>query len=349
MRPVSILTGPETYLDHLGVLSALLEIPLIVTEEKTFQLAKEYYPDIPVSLQPLEALTLEYLATHFDVIFETGKFWAIELKPFFELLFRKTMRFVYCPHGNSDKGHSVRNHPLQDISLIYGDHLRDLATQTGAEENIHRFARTGNYRYAYYNERRSFYDKLAEEKIFSRFKREKPIILYAPTWQDKENPTSFFLAIDRFIEELSSSFNLLIKLHPFLVEDFLPHVLSVLGKYETHPSAQFLTDFPPIYPLLSRTAVYVGDYSSIGYDFLSFDRPLYFLQPKKGKFVSPLRGCGLELPEKENWAEFIQETLKEQESNEARKKVYAYAFGEELPSEEIRANILRALTVSKSD
>ena len=32
-RKVAILTGPDTYLDHVGVLSQILQIPLIVTEE----------------------------------------------------------------------------------------------------------------------------------------------------------------------------------------------------------------------------------------------------------------------------------------------------------------------------
>ncbi len=323
-RSVSILTGPETYLDHLGVLSSVLEIPLIVTEDKTFQAAKTFYPDIDVELKYFDELSLEYLASRFDLIFETGKFWAAELKPFLELLFRKKMRFVFCPHGNSDKGHSLQNHVNQDISLVYGDHLHDLLKQNGAAHQISHFVRTGNYRYPYYLRHRAFCDALAEERVFKHFQSERPIILYAPSWQDRENPTSFFSQTDRLIEELSFSYNLLIKLHPFLVEDRPAQVLQIQGRYENHPSVQFLTDFPPIYPLLARCSLYLGDYSSIGYDFLAFDRPLYFLNAEN---QSPLNTCGLVVPADRNINEFLNETCNKDFSDK-RKKIYKYAFGE---------------------
>ena len=273
MRHVAILTGPDTHLDHLGVLSSVLKIPLVVTDEKNLQIAQQMYPDLDVRLHGLDELSLDHLASNYDVIFETGKFFAAELKPFIELLFRKKMHFVFCPHGNSDKGHSLKNHVEQDISLVYGDHICDLLKETGAAEKIRRTIRTGNYRYPYYLKHQPFFD-IGAGKSVQPFQENKPIILYAPTWNDKENPTSFFLETDRIIEELSSSYNLLIKLHPFLIEDHPAHTYRMMARYENHPAALFLTDFPPIYPLLSRCALYLGDYSSIGYDFLAFDRPL---------------------------------------------------------------------------
>ncbi len=332
---VSILTGPETYLDHLGVLSSVLGIPLIVTEDKTFEAAKTFYPDIDVELKYFDELTLEYLASQFDVIFETGKFWAADLKPFLELLFGKKMRFVFCPHGNSDKGHSLQNHVNQDISLVYGDHLHDLLKQNGAANQIKHFVKTGNYRYPYYLRHRAFYDALAEERVFKHFQSEKPIILYAPSWQDRENPTSFFTQTDRLIKELSPSYHLLIKLHPFLVEDRPAEVLRIQGRYENHPSVQFLTDFPPIYPLLARCSLYLGDYSSIGYDFLAFDKPLYFLNSGSH---SPLHTCGLAVPEERNINEFLNET-RNKDFSEQRKKIYYYAFGEDRSTVDIISEI----------
>ena len=296
-RSVAIITGPQTHLDHLGILSAELKIPLIVTEEETFQLGKRFYPDLDIHLKGLDELSIEYLAQNFDVIFETGKFWAVELGPFFELLFRKKMRFVFCPHGNSDKGHSLQNHVDQDISLVYGDHLYDHLKKTGAVKKIRHILKTGNYRYPYYLRHRLFYDTLTDKIVFQRFQNSKPSILYAPTWHDEENPTSFFSATDALIEQLSSSFNLIIKLHPFLADRHPADVYRILSRYENHPSTLFLTHFPPIYPLLSRCALYLGDYSSIGYDFLKLNKPLYFLNPKKTLDPSPLHTCGLQIPE----------------------------------------------------
>lgn len=345
MRKVAILTGPDTHLDHLGVLSSLLKIPLIVTEEKNLLAAQQFYPDLNAELKGLDELTLEYLAEHYDAIFETGKFFAAEMRPMLELLLRKKMRFVFCPHGNSDKGHSLGDHVQQDISLVYGQHLNDLLEHTGAAKKISHIVRTGNYRYPYYRRHQAFFDALAQERVFSHFHEDKPIILYAPTWSDKENPTSFFSAIDRLIDELAPTFHLLIKLHPFLIEDHPASVFQVMARYEKHPSALFLNDFPPIYPLLARAALYLGDYSSIGYDFLAFDRPLYFLNPRKSATLSPLHACGLEIPTQGALKAFLAATLEETQHrfSEQRKKTYAYAFGEEMPVEKMTTAIFETI------
>jgi hypothetical protein len=347
MRSVAIITGPETHLDHLGVLSAILGIPLIVTEEKTFRLAKQFYPDLNVSLCDLSDLSIEFLAKNYDVIFQTGKFWAAELRPFMELLFRKKMRFVFCPHGNSDKGHSLQNHVEQDVSLVYGDHLLNLLKQTGATQKISHIVRTGNYRYPYYLRYRLFYDSLAEKIVFSRFETSKPILLYAPTWNNQENPTSFFSITDVLIEELSPSFNIVIKLHPFLIEDRPAEVFQIMSHYENHPSTVILDNFPPIYPLLARCNLYLGDYSSIGYDFLVFNQPLYFFNPKKLSSSSLLHSCGLELPEnlKGRLNQFFIETLElnKKHYSSQRKKIYFHAFGEELDPESIKSSIFKKL------
>jgi hypothetical protein len=348
MRSIAIITGPETYLDHLGVLSSILNIPLIVTEEKLFYLAKQFYPDLDVVLYDLSDLTMEFLAQNYDVIFQTGKFWAAELGPLMELLFQKKMRFVFCPHGNSDKGHSLQNHIEQDVFLIYGDHLFDLLQQTGAAQKIRHIVKTGNYRYPYYLRHRCFYDKVAEEIVFSRFEKAKPTLLYAPTWNDKENPTSFFSATGALIEELSSSFNIIIKLHPFLIEDHPAKVFQIISHYENHSSVVILDNFPPIYPLLKRCSLYLGDYSSIGYDFLIYDKPLYFFNPKKTSSSSPLHSCGLEVPEnvKGRWNAFFTQTLEFNRKNYSskRKELYYYAFGEELSPESIQSTIFKKLT-----
>jgi hypothetical protein len=343
MRAVALLTGPSTHLDHLGVLSTLLKIPLIVTEEKHYRLAQEYYPDLKAELKGLRELSLEHLAFHYDMIFETGKSFAAELTPLLQHCFQKTMRFVFCPHGNSDKGHSQLQHLTQDISLIYGDHLRDLLTQNGAAAHTRHLVRTGNYRYTYYLRHKKFFDILAEEKVFCQLPCNKPTLLYAPTWSNSENPTSFFTATHRLIQELCGTYNLLIKLHPLLIESEPARALHIMARYEAHPSVLFLNDFPPIYPLLSRCALYLGDYSSIGYDFLAFDRPLYFLTPQKSSSPSPLHTCGLEIPLKEDIDihHFITSTLESSRQGfaEQRKKIYRYAFGEEVAFETIKKEI----------
>jgi teichoic acid glycerol-phosphate primase len=107
----------------------------------------------------------------------------------------------------------------------------------------------------------------------------------------------------------------------------------------------FLDDFPPVYPLLALSDAYLGDFSSIGYDFLRFDRPMYFFNPSKtaletdrGRF---LHRCGLEIPPQENAFDFIARTWEQNRSHFApiRQQIYAYAFGQERTLTEVREAI----------
>lgn len=309
MRAVAILSGVSTHLDHLGVLSAILEIPLIVTDEKTYQLAKRYYPFCAVQLCEPSDLSLEYLAQSYDVIFETGHFFRAELAPALQLLYGKQMRFVYCPHGYSDKSTEGK----QDIALVYSE--------------------TGNYRLPFYLQHKAFYDARVNEVI--RFKKRLPIALYAPTWHARETPSSFLSSTQAIIEELGGDLNLIIKPHPYLFEQYPAQVIAVMGRYENHPSVHFLTDFPPIYPLLDKCAFYIGDYSSIGYDFLAYDRPLFFL-PSDGPMTA-LHQCGTCVHS------LKQLLISEDTFSEARRKLYAQVFGEEKPFDVLRKAIYSSL------
>jgi teichoic acid glycerol-phosphate primase len=345
-RSIAITTGPDTYLDHLGVICYIMQIPLIVTEEQTYQSALRFYPQIEVIKKEYADLTLDFLANEYDSIFESGKFWASELAPLLKLFFQKEMRFIFCPHGNSDKGYSSKSHMQQDISLVYGSHMLDLLRKTGAIHFIHNVIITGNYRYPFYRKYQPFYDNLIHDHVLHRLSKKKP-----PTWQDGENPTSFFIACEQIIQELSKDFNLIIKLHPFLEEFHPAQTHAVLDKYETVQDVVLLSHFPAIYPLLHCSDLYLGDFSSIGYDFLAFDKPMYFFNPlaknnsnEQGYF---LHQCGLEVPMSESTSlrAFIQSTLEinRTQKSSLRKSIYQYAFGDEQPFSTIQQTILNAM------
>ena len=120
-------------------------------------------------------------------------------------------------------------------------------------------------------------------------------------------------------------------------------------RYENHPHAQFIIDFPPVYPLLAQCACYIGDYSSIGYDFLAFDRPLFFLPSGKptSAYHSPLYACGkVILPEDlPHLRHIVHEHLQQAEDPYARfrQETYLYAFGQEKAFETLREDIFKAL------
>lgn len=337
MRAAAICTGPYTHLDHLGVLATLFAVPLIVTDPKNHSLAKTFYPEATVRFMEKAELTLDFLAQNFDQLFVCGKYFCLEIQPFLELLHKKRMRIILCPHGNSDKGMSDTNPPDQDIMLIYGEQMRALLEKTGALEKIQKTVTTGNYRYPFYRKNKAFYDALAKEQIFRLFDKKKETIIYAPTWSNAENPTCFYASCQQLIEQLSPFYNLLIKLHPFIEEKEPAHLIHLQEKYAKLSNVLFVTDFPAIYPLLAASSLYIGDFSSVGYDFLAFDRPLYFFNPA-GEQATLIHEAGLNM--KGDLLRFLKETLPQNKKNSARQKIYRHAFGEERSPNLIKEEIL---------
>lgn len=322
MREVAILTGPSTHLDHLGVLADYLGIPLIVTDLKTYELATLYYPMWNTHYVPMEDLNGAFLSEQFDLIFESGKSFAIELDAILETIYRKPMRYVFVPHGHSDKGHSLKQHLAQDIHLVYGNHMIDLMNQNGSLSKVSYIILTGNYRYSFYEKNKQFYSNIIKNQL--NLDSRKKVILYAPTWIDGENPSCFFEVVEILAASLLN-YNFLIKIHPFLEQKFPVEILLL----KQNCNAIWVDDLPIIYPLLEQVDLFIGDYSSIGYDFLMFNRPLYFL---KG---SPPASCllheaGMELPTDEDIEAFIGRTLEENRRTyeEKRKAIKSYVFGE---------------------
>ena len=203
---------------------------------------------------------------------------------------------------------------------------------------------TGNYRRLFFQEHQAFYQPLAEKEVFSTLDRSKKTIFYSPTWGSEEDPTSFFEECAALIEQKPPTFNLLIKLHPYLFERNPAQTFAIVERYKERPQVLFLENFPPIYPLLSLADVYLGDFSSIGYDFLSFDRPMYFFNQSesRGNFLHRV-GMTVSTKEKGNVFAFIEKTLEQnqREFATARKEMYEYAFGKEKPFSDLRRDIFK--------
>ncbi len=154
-------------------------------------------------------------------------------------------------------------------------------------------------------------------------------------------------------ENIPSDVNLIVKLHPNLLEQQDIMVEEIIDRYSSHKHILFLTDFPPIYPLLNLADVYLGDMSSIGYDFLALDRPLFFLnQNARDPLTDPglyLFRCGIEI-KKENYP-LIYKTIDDffhfelRPFSPIRKDVYAYAFGHRKPLDLLKQEIEQALNV----
>lgn len=337
---IGVHTGGAHYLDHLGILCEGLEIPLIVTDPVAYQVAQDFYPQLQVEYRDFSELTLDFLACRADVIFESGHHFALELIPLWELIYGKKMRVVYCPHGNSDKRQQTR----KDISLIYGDHMEDLLRTTGEMSRLGKTVVTGNYRAAYYRAHQKWYDNRLETLLKDKIQKNRKTVLYAPTWPDGESQSSWLLQGTRVMEEVSAVFNLLIRWHPFL-DDLYPAENEKMRQLcQQMPGIVNLSAFPSIYPILHQADFYLGDFSSIGYDFLSLNKPLFFLDRHEGEIYE----CGITLTEDQHWGEAIQSFQDNINWGEKRQQLSRKVFGKERDFERIKKDLHEALSTDRA-
>lgn len=269
MRSAAFNTGPDYHLlDHIAPLAEWLQCPLFTTEELNYELAKRFYPQVEVYFVPDLEFQLGEIAKQFDVLFEC-KYWQPHLKTLFRTLYNKEMRLVFCPHGQSDKGYQapvLAPYALQEAVLVYGPLMLNMLKELGIE--IPEYTVVGNYRLKFYQKYQEFYDRLAP-----RMDPSKKTLLYAPTWCDLDDSSSYFKHGAKVLSELPDDWNLILKIHPLLkLRNPVEYELFSVAK----PNVFLIDEFPPVYPILALADVYLGDSSSVGYDYLAFEKPLYF-------------------------------------------------------------------------
>jgi len=290
MNPVGLLfdSSPH-YLDHLGPLCALMDWPLIICDPSIQESAKRFYPN----LRLLEAPGPFGLGKWISKRFSHGI--SCSPRPLLQAaLGTFSFKTLWLPHGNSDKGQiSPYFKALQQENtlLVYGQKMIDFLKTDAILAKGPRILRIGSFRKLYHQKKMaSFYDTLGLD--FSFKNPNQPILLYTPTWEDEEESCSFWNAFEILSRTLPSSINLLVKPHPNTIHAHAPRLERLIGQHSSG-NLQFLLDFPLIYPLLSRCSALLGDRSSIGYDFLHFDKPLLFLDPNSYSSGRDLLSCGL--------------------------------------------------------
>ena len=315
MRCAAFNTGTDYHLlDHIAPLAALFNCPLFTTEEINYKLAIRYYPQIQVYYLPDLEFRLGEIAKNYDVLFEC-KYWQPHLKALFRTLYNKEMRLVFCPHGQSDKGYLapvLAPYAFQDAVLIYGPLMMNMLKELNIAIPNHGLI--GNYRLEFYQKYKSFYDLLVPS-----VDRSKKTVLYAPTWRDLDNSSSFFQYGTKVIAELPADWNLIIKLHP-LLKQRNPAEYEAISERINQSNILLIDEFPPVYPILELADIYLGDASSVGYDFLHFQKPLYFFP---GAPTGKLRSCGSILDPTQN---IYRQFEKTNPFSERQKQLYQQAF-----------------------
>jgi len=277
-KGIGILPGHHpSYIDHVVPLCQILEIPLLVTDREIEALVERYYPPMSIVYAQPEDYDLDPYLKEYDLFVYVDFFRrASGSFQFQDYLSRKAVRSVMSLHGNPDKYwgmYWLEKLNDEDIILAYGPQLAELLKKKGISKKP---VISGNYRLEFYHEHKEFFDHKLP------FQKTKPILLYAPTWATlachtpyQEQYTPFFDVYPTVFKTLSDRYQLIVKLHPHMIQMMPEKIEKMMQEY---PEIHFLNDFPLIYPLLSQVDIYLGDYSSIGYDFLYYDRPLFFLE-----------------------------------------------------------------------
>ncbi len=276
------------YLDHLAPLASLLNVPLVVTDEEMERLAREFYPDLKL-LFVSERDYAEELVSRFDLLITCLPKPLLDKLLFFaSASCNKKIVSIFVPHGQSDKGTGGLALPYfeglrdEQALLVYGPRMIRLLQKKEVLGEDSLFTSVGHYRKLYFDRHRHFYQKLLDEKIGCRLKPAPFSLLYAPTWRDHERGSSAPEALEQMLRQLPEGMNLLVQLHPNLHLQMGPRLAALAALYEEDERRLILEPFPAIYPLCSWASHYVGDTSSIGYDFLARGAPLFFLIPPGG-------------------------------------------------------------------
>lgn len=338
------------FYDHLCPFAIIMDVPFLFVDENDVERNIRYYPGLKTEVVNFQDFNPEFLINNYDVIMMSDLWDRDVFDQKFAPLeehYQKKLRHVHVPHGFSDKVFYIRKMAHEDITLIYGDNMIDLLKEEGVFHCLKQYIISGNYRYSYYKKNKEALDKIAMEDALSGIDPKKKTILYAPTWMDVEQSTTFFDHSRHVLDNVPQDYNLLVKLHPRLELDDTVGFYEIIGRYAKAKNIFFISDFPLIYPLLSKTDIYIGDMSSIGYDFLPFNRPMFFLnkenKDQKTNRRAFLYQCGTVVNEQdfENLYPIIEKSLAADDAlfGEKRRWMDRYTFGEERSFEEIRREV----------
>ena len=341
------------FLDHLAVICHVLDAPLLLVKELEFNIAKAFYPEVDIRFIPYEEFSSDYLVSNFDVMILSDlwnkaafheKYGSLEKK------YEKSLRHVHCPHGFSDKGYYLHKCAYEDILLMYGQNMLDLLKYYGVSQHLSHYVITGNFRYSYYKKFQGFYQDVIKKEVLAKFDRARPLILYAPTWQDSDQATTFFDMCSMILDRLPEDYNMVVKTHPRLEWDDPMLYYQILRKYKDKKNILFLNEFPLIYPLLACVDIYIGDMSAIGYDYLVFNKPMFFLNAKGRNVINDralLYSCGVEIfPDQmpDIYAIIADSLPRDKERfSQFRQALYDYTFGTERSFEEIKEEVSTCL------
>lgn len=119
--------------------------------------------------------------------------------------------------------------------------------------------------------------------------KEKKIILYAPTFRDEEvGKGKLHLDLDLIEKKLPTNYVLLLKLHPFVADDFI----KTREYYNRNGEICIynVSEYKDVNPLLLVSHTLVTDYSSVIFEYCILEKPMIFYAYDLERFSENGRG-----------------------------------------------------------
>lgn len=322
------------FLDHLVPFCHLFDIPLITNNQELLLILENYYPptksiytqDIEKSLEPYSALFYAQPSRLFPYGFDLCNHHLLQKK-----------RSIFTYHGFSEKYTNdfwFERFVDEDLVLIHGSCMKNQLKKKGIWEKLKHPVICGNLRWQFYLKHQSFFEKKIQTILPPTSKKK---ILWVPSWNlGNFSSSSLPLSlIEKVISGLPHDFQLLIKLHPLQEID-----IDWKKKYQEHPSVFFIENFPLIYPLLANADLLLADVSSVAYDFLVFNRPMFFFSTTTAPILHEL-GRVFNVTDVENLFSSIAE--KEPPIYHKRRQIWVKKIFSPIKETKLKQSIYQAL------
>jgi CDP-glycerol glycerophosphotransferase (TagB/SpsB family) len=207
---------------------------------------------------------------------------------------------------------------------------------------------TGNYRLLYYKLHRKHYQKKIE-KCFGEIPNNMRSVLFTPTWDDVEHLGTNMKEINTLIKHLPDNYFLILQLHPNTQRQHPIQYEQLKNLADKRPNL-YISEMTTIYPLLDFIDVVLTDYSSIVYDAIALEKPIFALKKHQEAYthsachVISMRDIHLTF-------HTIDASLSSADLTQwrAKKAIASQAFGHELSQQVLKKNILKGIEHYKQD
>lgn len=180
-------------------------------------------------------------------------------------------------HGTSDKSHGVSKR-VNDYDLLLISGKRKLQRMAGLGR-----LRPGHYALVGYPKVDRVFRGVLDRDVAVHslgLDPARPTVLYAPTWRDNKQNSS----LGRFGSEVMSAvpddYNLVVKLHPntrLYDKEFYPLAQRLAA---VNPRIRLVEFEHDIIPIMAAADLLLCDVSTVSHEFLCFNRPMVFLDPR---------------------------------------------------------------------